>query len=421
MWRILTLLVIVSSFLHPFAIATDQLSPGPVLSGTINVIAANSAGIVVLTDSRLSYRVRNGSRRGSYKPLPNPAQKLFKIDDHTVCAFAGFASAPTPPLPDFLNNVSAIMGRYQRFLRQSHEATLRDKLQMLKVIFDYYLRGVANLREPASDGQDYSDYYVELFLAGYDADGTPHVGSLILGMRPDSSLDMGSLLVPFTIEEEVVSITDQQFFVHGQRSLAERILQHPGPWSRDHAVATYIRSLKDKRQLRLDELKSVAESLKRYTALKNSTVGGPSQIAVLTGGRLESLDELSFPPVAEAGFKFQIVQESGFEAGDISQAALPEGLGGGLVVERGLFTLYFKNEFKRVIQDLDEGYFNGNVFVGCRLLYFGGRLQFEDSNRVEDSELIISPGIDRQAPEVRHLLDHFHWKRVGVLGGSTAK
>jgi|ERR1700733_233567 len=56
--------------------------------GTINIILANRNGLVALTDSRLS---SNG------QPVLR-GQKLFKVDDHTVCAVAGFYMDSGVPL-----------------------------------------------------------------------------------------------------------------------------------------------------------------------------------------------------------------------------------------------------------------------------------------------------------------------------------
>ena len=58
-----------------------------VAHGTINIVLANENGLVVLTDSMITA----GDRQ-----LPEPGQKLFKLDDRTVCAIAGFVSAPAP-------------------------------------------------------------------------------------------------------------------------------------------------------------------------------------------------------------------------------------------------------------------------------------------------------------------------------------
>src|ERR1700735_4007457 len=52
--------------------------------GTINVVLANQNGIIALTDSMVT---------AGRKQLREPAQKLFKLDDRTVCTIAGFLSS----------------------------------------------------------------------------------------------------------------------------------------------------------------------------------------------------------------------------------------------------------------------------------------------------------------------------------------
>jgi hypothetical protein len=404
------IVIVVALFYSLTARADQTLSNGPILSGTINVVAANPSEIVVLTDSMLSYRVPDGHGRWQYRQIPAPAQKLFQIDDHTVCAFAGFASAPTPPLPEFLNNVSAIIGRYKGSLRDSAAHTIAEKLDLLSGVFGYYLRGIANIREP-------DDYYLELFVAGYDPDGTVRVGSVILGTRPDSS----GLLDPITIEKTVVSVQEQRFFVHGQRRLAEQILEQPAPWAHDTAVKAYVQSKRDQRPLSLEQLKALAIFLKQQTSSENPTVGGPNQIAILRRGHVDSLELPKFPTVTATGFKFVIFEDMHYEAGELSSKVLPDGLAGGAYVGDGLFALYFKSSFDHVIQQLDDGYFNGSTFEGCRVLYDGGPLQFEMSNRVHNSELILGSGVDRNAPAVMSLMYNFPWKHIGHPGEINMK
>ena len=57
--------------------------------GTVNILLANRNGIVVATDSRENYP--NGSSSDTL-------QKLFRIDNKTVCSFAGFADSLGPKL-----------------------------------------------------------------------------------------------------------------------------------------------------------------------------------------------------------------------------------------------------------------------------------------------------------------------------------
>jgi 20S proteasome alpha/beta subunit len=77
----------------------------PVIRGTINVVFANANGIVALTDSRLSARTPSGQLRA----LSQPGQKLFQLDEATVCTFAGFAEAPVDSFPEVINNSAGIL------------------------------------------------------------------------------------------------------------------------------------------------------------------------------------------------------------------------------------------------------------------------------------------------------------------------
>jgi hypothetical protein len=418
--RILAAVVVLGSFFSGRVSATEApLDPGPVLRGTINVIAANEQGIVVLTDSMLSYKVNNGHGGWAPRQVPGSYQKLFQIDDHTVCAFAGFASANTPAVPDFLNNASAIMGRYEGSLRRSGSITIAEKLELLDIVFSYYLRGVANMLElPGSN----SDYVVEFLVAGYDPDGTSKVGSLILNMQPETAMSGGSFLDTVTLERKVIPVAGKGsavmqgmiplagggfIVVHGQPMLAMEILQQPVGWVSDPAVAVYADSRTQGKPLTVEQMKALAISLKKRTSEREPTVGGPNQIAVLRDGHIQSIDQPKFSPITATGFKFRIVANMGFENSRMPAAPMGEAL----VVSPDLFTLSFKNSFKRVQQHLDGAYFGGNVFRECRLLYNGGRLQFEDSNEVYDSDLILS-GVNRDTPEVKHLLNDFKWRHV---------
>ena len=81
-------------------------------------------------------------------------------------------------MPDFLNSVSSIMGRYKDRLRTIGPLSLADKFTLLEVVFSYYLAGIANIRAESQT----NDYEFQLLLAGYDSDGTPQIGRLVLGI-----------------------------------------------------------------------------------------------------------------------------------------------------------------------------------------------------------------------------------------------
>ena len=127
--------------------------------GTINVILGNENGIVVLTDSMIT--LTNGQQSKV------PAQKLFKLDDRTVCTFAGFAFAQGSG--DFLyTRTSEIIQEFSRQLFQSSQpVSLAEKIQALSYLFTNQLTALANARDGARSVTDPRIYTIYLTVVGY--------------------------------------------------------------------------------------------------------------------------------------------------------------------------------------------------------------------------------------------------------------
>jgi 20S proteasome alpha/beta subunit len=389
----------------------SEVKVGPSFRGTINIVEANDQGMVVLTDSMLTETRQNATGVRTSRQIPTPGQKLFRIDDQTVCAFAGFASADTPPLPDFLNSVSAIIGRYQDRLRHTEgPLSVSDKLELLEGIFNNYITGIANIRE----GSNVQDYSFELLLAGYDPDGTPEIGRLVLDTAPEHAF-AGTLLRSVTKEHSVIPIGHRQIIcVNGISDIALEMLNRTNAWEADPALAACEQSTKDQKLLSIEEMRALAISLKERTADRYKEVGGPNQIAVLTHGHvLQPLEQPPFPSVSLSRFKFMIVANVRIDGR--GSPGVPASYG---VVRNGPFGLYFRNEFVHVRQILDNSYYGRNLFKDCVLVYGGDRAQFEKSNEVIDSDLEIAAGVRRNSPEVRQLLGDFRWRTVKYLEDS---
>jgi 20S proteasome alpha/beta subunit len=377
------------------------------LHGTINVVAANDLGIVVLTDSMLTEIQQDANGVRTSRQVPAPGQKLFRIDDRTVCAFAGFASADTAPVPTFLNSVSAIVGRYQDRLRRTGPLSVSDKLELLKGVFTHYLTGIANIR----GGTDGGDYSFELLVAGYDPDGTPEIGRLVLGtvLEPTTA---GPLLRTVTRELAVFQVSHRgMIFVNGKRDLAMEILHNPSRWRADPAVAAYEQSTRGEGLLSIEQMKALAISLKQHTADRDPEVGGPNQIAVLANGSVQSIQQPALPPIEFSGYSFAIISAVRF--GPSGGQGRPTG---GAIVAPRLFQLYFRDEFIHVLQEIDNSYYGGSVFRDCILTYSGGKVQFPASNQIIDSDLEIATGVSRDSPEVKQLLHDFKWRTVKYQG-----
>jgi hypothetical protein len=65
----------------PNLVGAQQQAAASSLHGTVNIVLANADGIVVLTDSMLTDENRH--------QLPRPGQKLFVLDNKSVCTIAG--------------------------------------------------------------------------------------------------------------------------------------------------------------------------------------------------------------------------------------------------------------------------------------------------------------------------------------------
>ena len=390
----------------------DSSGRGGVIRGTINVVVADSEGIVVLTDSMVTETVRDehGVVR-AVRQLPEPKQKLFQIDDFTVCTFAGFASAETPSVPAFLNDVSAIMGRVVKQLNEHKESRdspplkVAEKLELLEVVFGYYIEGIANLRGPMFYSEQ--DYYFKLLIAGYDPDGTPEVGSLVLKLAHTPGAT-GEFLSPVTLERNVSSVgAYHEPLLAGITDIANKIQNDPAKWHTDKAVADYEEAKKSGKPPTIEQMSAYAISMKEHTAEAYPEVGGENQIAVLKRGRVLRVAQHPFPSVPAREFRFRILTCFSM-TGDMKDRSKAAGFWG--VVTPGCFPIYFNNSFTRARQEIGNSYYSGNVFREAVLSYKGGTVQFGTSNQVIDSDLLLGPKVRQDSPEVQQLLERLQGK-----------
>jgi hypothetical protein len=150
--------------------------PNPVFTGTVNIVLANANGIVAITDSNQTWHSSSGEPFTSQQP----GQKLFRIDDRTVCTIAGFGSTPLPNFPEFANSAAGVLDRYATKLRSNGGVhSFREKLTSLRALFEFQLAGIGNLQH--LHAEDLRNYDFELILAGYDTDGTAKIGKIVLG------------------------------------------------------------------------------------------------------------------------------------------------------------------------------------------------------------------------------------------------
>jgi 20S proteasome alpha/beta subunit len=371
---------------------------GLVIRGTLNVVLANRAGFVVVTDSMQTARSATGEHQ-----LPEPGKKLFQLDGRTVCTIAGFGSAPVPPAPEFNTSAAGILERYRGELARQHEPqSIVEKLTSLSFLFNFYLSSVANIRDVVQGDTLPDRYEFQLLLAGYDRDGTPKIG--VLSLRTVLSLGADRQLIFSSVAEGFSEVTVGNELVYrlaGQPDVALEILRNPHNFENDVAIRRYAESIASDggSSLTLEELKQLGEALVRHTEERYPSVGGPRQIAVLRNGEVESIEQPNFPehPLPMPGFN--LVVGGHFE-------------GPRSIVFQNAIALFVRNHFRGDVRTLDGHYFFGNEFVESQLRYDGGSTRFDRSNQVVGSVLVIGAHANQESDTVRRLANDFPWRAV---------
>jgi hypothetical protein len=386
----------------------------PVLTGTVNIVLANANGVVVLTDSNQTWRAPNG------EPFTSsvPGQKLFRIDDRTVCSIAGFGSAPLSRFPEFTNSAAGVLDTYVEELRRKGGMhSFREKLTSLEFLFDMQLTGIGNLQHLSS--AELGSYGFELILAGYDTDGTVKIGKIVLS----ASILPNGIFSP--VLRDLSETTVARELAHETAGMGgeavEYILSHPREITDEPEITKYARSEVSDRgsSLTLAGMESLAKSLARLSALFESRtypmppvgfreywpVGGDNQIAILEKGSLRQLKQPKFEERRLNMMGFSIVTGLILDAHGLAGASL---IGPG----PGSLGLYIKNLYLGGLIHLDSEYYFDDEFRNATFYYDGGMLGFDPSNRVIDCILSLGPHVDRRSPAVQELIARFPWKTV---------
>lgn len=380
--------------------ATEQFG-NFVIRGTLNVALANANGFVVVKDSRLT--AVNGTEM---HPLPDPGKKLFQLDGRTVCTFAGFASEKFETAPEFNTSAAGIIERFQQELtQQSDPRSFLEKLTSLSFLFNFYLSSVANIDQAVqgSTPTQPQTYTLQLLLAGYDTDGTPKLGKLILRTAKEHGRDGQPIFSSVTENLQEVPVNNKLVYLTaGQDDVALGILKNPNDFRNDPTIRKYAELIAtdEGSSLTLPEMKQLAEALVRYTEKKYPTVGGPRQLSFLQSGKVISIEQPNFPKHSLPLPGFNLVVGNHFEGR------------GGIVFGGQPIGLFVKNYFRHDVRILDGHYFFGNEFVDSELRYDGGLTRFDRSNKVVGSTLVIGAHAEQHPDVVQYLKNNFPWQTV---------
>lgn len=370
----------------------DTEQPSSPIRGTINVVLANKNGIVAVTDSMQSYR---DPASGTFKQLPEPGRKLFRLDDKTICTIAGFGSVPVPAIPEITSSSIGILQLYKEN-SQNTVQTFDTNFVNLGYLFKLHLETIADVLNTYPPG----DYRFQLLMAGFDNDGTPKIGKLMLGMTVQRNGIFSS--VDEMSEIQIVA-SHFAYYLAGQPDVARLILENPALRPNAPIVRKYAQA---RDSLSLGELKELALFLSHETAIGNPTVGGEDQIAVLSDRKVQSVQQPTFAqPIAGSTFSLAV------DTGDI-------GGEGELITMPGMILIHSTVQNK-ARYPLDGKSFFRSEFLDSRLHYDGGLLRLDSSNSISRCVLVLGPNAKNNPQRVADLRRRFQWVRVEQENGDA--
>lgn len=359
--------------------------------GTVNIVLANPQGIVVVTDSLLS----------SPNHPPSKGQKLFRIDDHTICTVAGWYSSAGPTIdgvhyPAF-TAVSNIIRWFTAANPSLASLPIDEKIRVLARVVRFGLETMAAV-DKASGGA-LSEQQSQITLSGFDS-GRLKIAQIALVPRPG---DWGA-----TYEEQnatVRVVNDALIYaVAGIPAVAAPILEHPNsPRPPDAILQMYADEMaKDGgKSLTLEEMEQVAKLLEFRTAGRfPDVVGGLPEVAVIKDGKAEVVDS-----------PFDSDHEPAPAPAVMNRFTGPHfnGSGGyGMVIAGPEAEFVEDGRFVNMKQPLDHIFFFRTSFDHCVLYYSGTpNFIFDKSNTVVDSKLVLDSVVAIDSPGVKRIRSDF--------------
>jgi hypothetical protein len=393
---------------HEPTLATDAKSANIAPSyahGTINVVLANGNGAVVETDSRLSL---NGRSVGK-------GQKLYKLDERTVCAIAGFFTLPLPvfegsysPTP---SSVPAMIEQYLKERNGQLGDTLSEKMDSLVEIFSFDMAftssvAISHLRfNPSSSA---------LTLVGYEAG---QLKILQAHLKPSINPNNGYVTYEATVDPQIIVGKELKKATAGLDFEVTKVLSSAEARPNDHIVHDYQVSMSETQgqSMQLEDLRILANEMVRTAErFHPGEVGDERQTAILTGGKISHFEQ-TIEPLAPGNLQLAGINEDATDDGSLWAFVV--------ATEPHTFTTPRLFVHARIngmntpctFQQLDNIIFTGSAFTDTCLLYQGSPLTiFDKSNVLTRSTLRITANTEN-SPFVKRFRRDF--PNVPIAGG----
>lgn len=365
--------------------------------GTVNIALANANGIVLLTDSAQSYK-----QSGVWHHT-QPVQKLFRLDDRTVCSIAGFASETGWPHPQLDTEVSGIIADFKDQLARQPVAEVDAKLRGIGFLVGHYLDVITNRQEVVNPSSTaVGEYEFQVIVAGYDPDGQSRIEKLVLVPVVPNAAQGRKYWTHSTRLELPTEEHGLSYLLGGIPYVSRKILESPEEFPGSPAIRSYARSKKANGRdlLTVEQLAALASAMAKKTAnhpLFTGFVGGDDQIAILTKGKIAKLDQPSFaaPP---RPLKFALMVSPSVVGAQY------------LVTSPDVSFLWIRTRFtgfRNPRLRLDNQFFYKCEIRDSIVEYSGGLTDFGPTNTVVNSMLF--PAYVNSLEEVNRILKAFPW------------
>jgi hypothetical protein len=377
--------------------------------GTVNVFLANKNGLVVVTDSRLSDG-QGGWRDGG--------EKLFQIDDRTVCAIAGWYGVSGPmygdaghqdypaefAVPDIFGSIISKLVEHR-----ASPLTINAKMDLISSTFAFSLLDVVSLYEAAGASlpENLASQPPEITMAGYDENGILEV--LQADLVP--IIQNGKILEYMKRTKPTIYITETSGFVsiiRGIDSTANSILNGSFPLmysEKNDPYLGYFKRALDKGEgnsLSLPQMEVFAREIERQTATQFPLyVGGEQQVAELSAGRVSQFNQPISNSTPIPKIVFQKFEGLWFK----NRGSGPTFF---IIVNPPTVGFVQGVKFSNGLQDLDDFFFYRSDFDHVNFIYDGSpRSIFDKSNTLTDCTLTLNYGDDSNSNFVKEIKANF--------------
>jgi hypothetical protein len=371
----------------------DIYSQDSVRFGTLIGAYGNKNGIVVVTDSQLATLDNNKQ----LVLVPDPGQKLLRLDDHTVVAVAGVEFIRVQTMESLNADTLGVIQSFRNGI--TGKPTFDQLLNGISAVLQFYLTTLTEIKTQTGLHADEIYSPVEVILAGYDLDGSAKIGKIKIQYVPvHQTAKPDSFIATEVLHKSEPVGDDFVYETGGINDIAEQRLSTPlKRVYNPPALEKYWSALQNhtRKDLTIENLAQLGDSLENETHGKTPFVGGLSQIAILQEGRVRSVEPADFFPPLRIPFAIAVFKDSSFSGGGV------------LVAKHGRNSVLFYDTVNfsggastTAIFPVANLTLDGNIFVHCtfsdvNVYYDGEQAYFDPSNVFSNSHFLFGPHVPR--------------------------